>query len=419
MGLSWWRKIALVVLGLSIAGVGAVGVVLWRGIPFPKPTGLHAVGRTSYHLIDSSRPEIFTEDAADVRELMVTVHYPADTAARAPRAPYADATLAAGIAEAFNTPSFVLSLMHSHALDRPPCQTHAGGFPVVIFSPGLGAPPLLYTASIEDLASHGFVVVSVSHPYSIAVTAFPDGRTVRQNEAGLRSEASLQELDDSQAPKTGTAPQDDPGAVWVKDVRFVLDELERMNRDDELLAGRLNLSWVGIFGHSFGGATSARTVQIDDRFRAGINMDGTDFRVTAGTGISRPMLWMVAELHEIDDAALTKAGKTRAWADEAWRTHDKRTAELLQRTPDGSRLLVRGAAHLTFASDLTLVGSTMPWTWLVSGVDLGTIPGRRAVSLMDAYVVAFFQKHLQGQSVPLLEGSTGDFPEVELKRSQP
>jgi len=411
MVLTWRRKTALVLLGLTVASIGAAGAITWRGIPFPSPTGPHRIGRTSYHLIDSSRPEIFTDDPDDVRELMVTVHYPADTTARTPRAPYADPPLAAGVSAAYSTPLFVINMLHSHALVRPPCQICKGGFPVVIFSPGLGVPPLLYTATLEDLASHGFIVVSVSHPYSIAVTAFPDGRIVSQSEAGLQAESSFDGRDDSQE---SDAPKETLGAIWVMDVRFVLDELERLNREDELLAGRANLSKVGVFGHSFGGATSARCVQIDERFRAGINMDGTDFRVTAGTSIGRPVMWLAAELHEMDDAALAKAGKTRAWFDEAMRTHTKRTDELLQETADGSRAQIRGTAHLSFASDMMLVGSTWPWSLVVSGVDRGTIPGGRSVQITNALVLAFFQKHLLGQSTPLLDGGSGDFPEIEF-----
>jgi hypothetical protein len=395
---SW--KLTLIALGLVVSGT--VGGILWRGIPFPSPGGPHGVGRTSYHLIDPSRPEIFSEDPNDVRELMITVHYPADKAARATRAPYADARLARGFGQAFNTPSFFLGLVHSHALEKPPCQTRDGGLPVVIFSPGLGAPPLVYTATLEDLASHGFVVVSVSHPYSVAVTVFPDGRVVRSNEAGSAAAASLNELSDAQEI---AAPPGDVGEVCVKDVRFVLGELDRLNREDELLAGRLNLSAVGIFGHSLGAATATRTVQIDARFRAGINMDGTDFGVTAGTRISRPMMWLSSQIHNPELA-------------EAWRTYEKRTNDLLQRTADGSRAVVRGTAHLTFASDLALIASTWPWSWLVRGMDLGTIPGRRAVSVVDACIVAFFQRHLQGQPTPLLDGLAREFPELDVQTPQ-
>ena len=417
MGLSRRRKAALIVLGLAVASIGTVGAILRRGIRLPSPTGPHLIGRTSYHLRDASRPEIFTEATDDVRELMITVHYPADKAAGAPRAAYADVTLAAGIAEVYHAPSLVVNSVHSHALEKPPCQTQEGGYPIVIFSPGFGQPPLFYTATLEELASHGFIVVSVYHPYSNGLTVFPDGRVVRQNDAGSQTDISFNEPDKSQ---DSTAPsQDDVGAVWVKDVRFVLDELTRLNLDDELLAGRLNLSKVGVFGHSFGGATAGRTVQIDERFSAGINMDGTDFSVTQSAGIGRPFMWMCASLHDITDARLAEAGKTRAWAEEGIRMQQERTDRLLQMSSDGSRALVRGAAHQTFTSDLTLLGSTFPWSWYVRGLEVGTIPGRRAVSLVDAFVVGFFQKHLQGQSVPLLDGSTGEFPEVELQRRQP
>ena len=417
MAISRLRKAGLITLALAVAGIGTAAAILWRGVPFPTPTGPHPVGRTSYHLRDASRPEIFSEAPDDVREVMITVHYPADKASGAPRAAYADAPLAAGIAEAYNSPTFVVNALHSHALQKPPCQAQEGGYPVVIFSPGFGQPPLFYTATLEELASHGFIVVSVSHPYSNGVTVFPDGRVVRQNEAGSQPEVSLDESDKSQE---STAPsQDDVGAVWVKDVRFVLDELARLNRDDELLAGRLNLSSVGIFGHSFGGATAARTVQIDERFRAGINMDGTDFSVTQGEGIGRPFMWMSATLHEITDAELAQAGKTRAWADEAMRINQERTDSLLRKSADGSRALVRGAAHQTFTSDFTILRSTFPWSWAAAGLDVGTIPGRRAVSLVDALVVGFFQKHLLGQPAPLLDGASSEFPEVELKPGRP
>jgi hypothetical protein len=159
-------------------------------------------------------------------------------------------------------------------------------------------------------------------------------------------------------------------------------------------------------------------VQIDARFRAGINMDGTDFGVTAGAGISRPMMWLSSQIHNIDDAALSKAGQTRAEFAEAWRTHDKRTNELLQKTADGSRAVVRGTAHLTFASDVALFSSTWPWSSLVRAMDLGTIPGRRAVAVVDACIVGFFRRHLQRQLTPLLDGLSREFPELEVQTPQ-
>jgi predicted dienelactone hydrolase len=421
MKLTWRRTVAVALLGLALSGA-ALAAILWRGIPFPPPSGPHRVGRASYHLIDSSRPEIFTAASDDVRELVVTVHYPAEEDASGPVATYADAQLAAGIAQAYDAPQFLVNRMHSHALESPPCREHDTGYPIVIFSPGFGQPPLFYTATLEELASNGFVVVSVYHPYSSGIAVFPDGRVVRQNDAGSHPEDSLGYPDAAPRQERTEKDGDDVGSVWVQDVRFVLDELARLNRDDEVLAGRMDLSSVGVFGHSFGGAAAARVVQVDPRFRAGINMDGTDFTATEAGPIDRPFLWLCAPLPAITDDELAEAGKSRAWADAVLRLHRERSATLLQNSTSGSRAILRGAAHQTFASDLTLIAATAPWSWLVTGIggaDFGTIPGRRAVSMVDALVVGFFQKHLQGRPAPLLEGATSEFPEVEFELPRP
>ncbi len=57
----------------------------------------------------------------------------------------------------------------------------AGGeerYPVVIFSHGFAGSSAQNTAQMEDLASHGYVVFSISHTHEAVVTLFPDGRTV-------------------------------------------------------------------------------------------------------------------------------------------------------------------------------------------------------------------------------------------------
>ena len=58
-------------------------------VELPTPTGKHAVGRTSFHWIDSSRFEEITDDPNDRRELMVTIWYPAESAT-GETAPYVD-----------------------------------------------------------------------------------------------------------------------------------------------------------------------------------------------------------------------------------------------------------------------------------------------------------------------------------------
>ena len=48
------------------------------GVAFPDLSGPYKVGRTSYALMDSSRKEVFTSEPDNARELVITVHYPAE-----------------------------------------------------------------------------------------------------------------------------------------------------------------------------------------------------------------------------------------------------------------------------------------------------------------------------------------------------
>ena len=269
------------------------------GVAFPELTGPYKVGRASYHLVDPSRKEIFTEMPDDVRELAVTVHYPAEVAAGQSAAPYADAQLAAALSQAYHVSRAVFDAMHSHAFDKPPAAAQASGFLVVLFSPGFKSHPLFYTAVIEELASHGFVVVSLCHSYSTGAVVFPDGQVLRANDQGTKFE--LHKTDDNIDHRTIEKERDAIGEVWLADVRFVLDSLVRLNKDDKLLAGSLDLSRVGVFGHSFGGATAAAAVERDPRFRAGINLDGSDFSGTNGDKIGDRFWWLASEPPDVSN----------------------------------------------------------------------------------------------------------------------
>ena len=71
----------------------------------------------------------------------------------------------------------------------------------------------------------------------------------------------------------------------IADTRFVLNELAALNsgaspdaRHRPLpagLAGTLDLTRVGMFGHSLGGATSAEAMAADRRILAGLDLDGS------------------------------------------------------------------------------------------------------------------------------------------------
>jgi dienelactone hydrolase len=382
------------------------------GVEFPELTGPYQVGRTSRHLVDASRKEVFTAAPDEVRELMVTVHYPAEAPSVHSTALYADVKVASAISATYHRPALFFEVMHSHAMDKAPCVRKDKGLPVVIFSPGFTVHPLFYTAMLEDLASQGFVVVSVCHPYSTGVTVFPDGRTLRANDAGTRFE--LDKKKPGISPKTMIKHRDAIGEVWVADVRFALDSLAHFNTNDVLLEGRLDLSHVGIFGHSFGGATAAAAVQRDKRFRAGINLDGSDFSTTNGEVIRESFLWLCSERPNFAKVTAPRLSQVRqgnkADGSEPLPRPRGQVYDGL-RAPPGCRITISGARHQTFASDLALAKAT-PFSRLVISEGMGTIDGRRAVYITNALVSGFFRKHLRGENVPFLDTPSSKFPEA-------
>src|SRR6266545_2059260 len=104
------RLAAGLAIGLGVLAL-AVSIVLPIVLPvfrFPPPTGPYAIGTLTYHWVDAGRPEDFTDDPNDRRELMVQIWYPAAGNPSSPRAPWlqdADAVTSA-FARLFHVPEF-------------------------------------------------------------------------------------------------------------------------------------------------------------------------------------------------------------------------------------------------------------------------------------------------------------------------
>src|SRR6266567_868884 len=266
-------------IGLTLSLGVITGLI---GIHFPQLTGSYAVGKINYDLLDPSHQEPFLNNPHAQRKIMVTIYYPADPPANVRPAPYTEGKMADLLASKAHLPAVAVHLIHAHAYEQVPIA--AGRFPVVLFSPGIGTPPVEYSSTVEDVASHGYIVAMIYHTYSVPATVFANGRVALINDAGIRSENEPAGTSDAHTNKDRNAI----GAVWVADARFTLDQLTKLNSDDRLLKGHLNLAEVGMYGHSFGGATAAEVCREDSRFKACLNMDGTAFTMTNSSQIKQP-----------------------------------------------------------------------------------------------------------------------------------
>jgi dienelactone hydrolase len=250
-------------------------------VVLPEPTGPYGIGTTEVHLTDARRADPWQPGKR--RELMVSVWYPTRGTHRQ-FAPYAGPAVApalgAEMASYLGLPADTVDLGGSTTHGRrhaKPCGRH----PVLLYSPGSGASRVIGTNQAEELASRGYVVVTIDHTGEAPVE-FPGGRVV----------GALVPWDEAGAAKKATDTR-------VADVRFVLDSLPRLPRR---LSHSMDLSRIGMYGYSMGGSTAASAMLVDRRISAGVNLDGglTDGdgpSEVSRRGLDRPFLLVGAGAH--------------------------------------------------------------------------------------------------------------------------
>lgn len=381
-------------------------------IELPAPTGAFKIGTTRWHVTDAAQPETFAAPGVP-RQVEVLAWYPAAAAHRGEPAPY----LRQGMAEvrpSLRTPlGGSLAGVRTHAtLDAPPVESPEK-LPVLVFSHGFGGSPSSYTALLEDLASHGYAVLSIVHPYEATAATLADGRVISlYDEAGKPGPefgkviAEWDREDETMAAVTGEATEEGQlrrlrGYLaglratnatlerWVKDTKLVLDRLSELPKDSVSgrLASRLDLGRLGVLGHSMGGITAGQFCLEDRRCLAGLNFDGIpQYGTMIDQRLSVPFLMVYS----------ARPGRLGA-SDAIYRRAATRYY----------RLDVKNTLHLDF-SDLILWGGP-----LRQGT-LGTLAPARATGITRTIALQYFDQELRGKPSPLLAGKE-TFPEVAVR----
>ena len=372
------------------------GGVLFPVFEFEPLTGPLPVGTASFHLVDRSRHDPYAPDPTACRELMIQIWYPAQPGGSRRLARYQDPS-------STDWSTSYLSLVRTRSLVKPPVSQKHAPYPVLLFSSFDKGNRFHATYLTEELASRGYIVVGIDHPYDSALVVYPDGRR-----AVGRPDTFLNFSSDEALRKSRASVESDL-QVRVADVEFVLDELTRWNgaNSHSMFSGSLDLNEIGMIGHSFGGAVCAEVCRTDPRVRAGINMDGWMFGEAQTLGVPKPFFFMT------DDTPRPEPGD--------WKTKTSEKNRFLRQVDSGFEdidrslamfggytLTVPGLAHMNYA-DLALFSGIPSW----SGT--GPINTRRAHKIINAYALAFFNKALLGHVESLLCSKSSTFPEVQFK----
>jgi predicted dienelactone hydrolase len=287
-----------------------------------------------------------------------------------------------------------VSTVHGHSIRDADVSQQQQSYPVVIMRAGASAGVVGYSTLAEDLASHGYVVVAFDAPYRTGVVVFPDGRVMGRTPENNPELWSGQERD-GRVNKLLTA--------WTADMAFVLDQLERLNTSDASgkFTGRLDITRVGVFGHSFGGAQAAQFCHDDSRCKAGIDVDGQPFGSVAQEGLHQPFMFLLSDHGNSSDPVS--------------RQIEANIQSIYDRLPPAGRLRVtiRGANHFQFSDDGALLKSDIVKGTLRTFGVLG-IDGRRQLAVTAYCVHSFFDAHLKGASGSRLNISHPLYPEIQV-----
>ena len=404
----------LVVLILSATKSPAVAQAPFE---LPPPTGRYQVGTTAWRLTDNSRQETFS-GSGEFRQVEVLAWYPAAAPRRGALTPYlregiSDVRSFALLLRAPETAFDTLADLRTHAeIDAAPAASPPK-FPVLVFSHGYTASSTAYTALLEDLASHGYVVLSIVHPYEATAATLADGRVVSLLDGAGRPRQEILDVfgewgseDETMAAVTRAAAEEEQLRLlrgylsglrqtdmalrrWVNDTRLVLDRLASLPSASlpRRLAARIDMNRVGVFGHSMGGVTAGQFCLEDRRCRAGLNLDGSpQYGTMIDKFLQRPFLMVYS----------ARPGR-RGASDAIYR----RAASPYYRVD------VRDTLHLDF-SDMAFWGAP-----LRERAMLGTMPPARASAITRAIVREYFDQELLGKRSSLLAGEPV-FPEVTV-----
>jgi dienelactone hydrolase len=403
----WLIKATAVAAILGVLGIAVSLGTLWlehrTEVTLPTPTGSFTVGRALYAWTDGGRPDTLAPVPGAKRELVVWIWYPS---AAGPSGEVADEYLPARWREEIERASGGLiahfltrdrSRVHGHSARNPEMSPLQPAYPVVILRAGASAEVANYTTLAEDLASHGYVVVGFDAPYRTHAVVFPDGRAMYRTPENDPERCLEMGVPEREACVSRLL------SAWTADIAFVLDRLEGLTASDAAgrFAGRLDMTRVGLLGHSFGGATAAQFCHDDSRCKAGIDLDGAPFGSVVREGLHRPFMFVLSEqIHSSDPETREVLANVQS---------------IYDRLPRDGRLRVaiRGANHFLFSDDGALLKSHIV-TGTLRRLGILGIDGRRQLAVTAYCAHSFFDTYLKGASVSPLAIASPLYPELQV-----
>jgi hypothetical protein len=283
------------------------------------------VGTQNLFFTDKSRKEKLTLKWGDKRVLQVKIWYPSDVKGNNENLylkDYSGKILWENYRIFNDDKSFfdTLKTYQTFSYENIPVSEKQKSFPLIIFSPGyyFGLDDF-YTSQMESLASNGFVVVSITHPYDQVITNTAEGKVLKIKKYRM-TKAYLQwkktEFLHKKNPDTSNAKQVNrilkaylrgmkvfrkSVNIWVRDCQFIMDTLKKINDTEpgNRWYGKIDFSKVATLGQSVGGAVAGQHCYVDDRIKAAVNLDCFQFGNLYRHEMKKPLLLMQSDSYPL------------------------------------------------------------------------------------------------------------------------
>lgn len=365
------KKMIIAILVL-LTFISVVLAYIFPVYEMPIPEGEFEIGTQSFDLRDPDRNAIYSSNLSDKRKIRIQFWYPAENIKGCKKVPWirGGKIVATELAKEMKLPSFAFdqtTLIRSNSYEQAPISKKLKNYPVIILSHGWTGFTDIHADQAEELASRGYIVVGIDHTFGSQITVFNDGEVSHLNRNALPDAKSVPNFLEY-ANKLVT--------TYGGDVKLTLNELEKLNANDigSSFYGKLDLSNIGLLGHSTGGGGDVSLALEDTRIKAIVGMD--------------------AWVEPIDKANIEKGLKvpTLFLRSEQWKVgaNNKNLIHLIDKSTGPISLYqINGINH----ADFTMVYRYSPLTKYMKLS--GKLDGGTSSSIQKDFIDNFFDQYLK------------------------
>lgn len=378
---------------LLVCGMVCTAALLWYISPILKPfptlTGSYHIGIETAYFTDQTRPEIFSENSLAHRMLVAHILYPTDSAHGKKNSylgnkmPFFQRT----VSDYLGIPLVLTDLLFRNVttqsyLDAPLSLTQ-NKYPVVLFSHGLyGMPSDTYMVFLEELASHGYIVIGIDHPYFNILTLYPDDQMITSHM--LAKQFETMKSHEQKKVQNGAI------SIYRADIQFMIDQIMLLNQNPQsIFYQRLDVDRIGVMGHSAGGTAAIELCRIDQRCKAAIDLDGWYDQAIGNEAITQPLLLVFGsksvEVSEPTADYLKRKELTKKQYFDQQQKIEEHKKELCKHS-NCSMVILPGVEHEDFGDFIFLKWPLRPWY---------DVNSYATIKRVNELISTFFDVHLK------------------------